>query len=68
MANGFINEALGAIRGEILYKKVQLPEQHRVKPGKRMLTSYFRQLDNPQKTKCVHNGWSMAGDASKQDF
>ena len=68
MASGFIDEAIGAIKGEIHYKKVQQLEHQRVRPGKRVLTSYFRELDNPQKTKCVHNGWSMAGDASKQDF
>lgn len=50
-ACGYIQEATNAIRGEIIYKKIQMPVYERVKPGKRMLTSYFRVLDNPQKTK-----------------
>lgn len=68
MVNGFMGEAQNAIRGEIEYHKIVLRDPKVRARDQRMTTSYFRVLDNPQKTKCVHNGWSMGGDASKQDF
>jgi glycogen debranching enzyme len=66
MALGFMDEAYDALRGEIKYHKMEINDPERRKG--RMITSYFRTLDNPQSTKCVVNGWSMGGDASKQDF
>jgi len=68
MVNGFMDEAYQALRGEIHYHKLEINDPKVRPPEKRMITSYFRELDNPQKSKCVHNGWSMGGDASKQDF
>ncbi|CAI2359529.1 unnamed protein product [Moneuplotes crassus] len=68
MIHGFMGEAYDALRGEIEYHKMVLNDPKLRAPDQRMTTSYFRELDNPQKTKCVHNGWSMGGDASKQDF
>lgn len=68
MVNGFMHEAYNSLRGEIHYHKLEIKDPKVRNPEQRMITSYFRKLDNPQKTICVHNGWSMGGDASKQDF
>lgn len=68
MVDGFMEEAYNALRGEIHYFKLEINDPKERPPEQRMLTSYFRQLDNPEKTACVHNGWSMGGDAAKQDF
>jgi glycogen debranching enzyme len=68
MVDGFMEEAYNALRGEIHYFKLEINDPKVRLPEQRMITSYFRMLDNPQKTVCVHNGWSMGGNAAKQDF
>jgi hypothetical protein len=51
MVKGFMNEAQNAIRGEIEYHKIVLRNSRLRAKHQRMITSYFRVLDNSQKTK-----------------
>lgn len=51
MLAGFMDEAVNAVRGEIHYHKIVLKDTGLRRPDQRMLTSYFRQLDNEQRTK-----------------
>ena len=49
---GYMQEAIKAVRGEIHYHKIVLKDQPQVRrPNQRMLTSYFQELDNKEKTK-----------------
>ena len=46
-------------RGWIRYKRLTLKRNHITPYSNRLIDPYYSILDNPQKTKCVHNGWIM---------
>ena len=61
-----MQEAKGAIEGNIRYFKIELKRSEITKDN-RLVDPYFTELKNPQLSKVAHNGWIM-GHNCMEDF
>jgi glycogen debranching enzyme len=66
VSEDFQKEALGCMAGAIRYYQLEERKCH-ISDANPMIKLYFRQLENPQKTKVAHTGWIM-GAKPFEDF
>ena len=63
---GYMNDAMGALEGNIRYHKTELGHS-KITPVNRIVEPYFSELNNKQRSKVAHNGWVM-GHNCMEDF